>query len=189
MSTLVDRLAELKILQRQRSDASPFSSLVDFQVWADQVAPLLSFNPKLQSAFKHTVTSATVTHRLGSENDAFGSFNECIGLTNQAIRELELQRAEAVAKNMEIAVTKPIQAPEKLTLKWLYEHAPVSFYFWLFGFASVAVAVGFTASEMRTAMYSNNFKANEPSITQPTNASTPTIATKAASSVTAITKR
>jgi hypothetical protein len=149
-------LDELKRLQHERSDSSPFDSHVEFQRWADHVAPLLKFDKSIERAFRTCITSANVSHGIGSHLDATGSINRAIGLVNQAIKALDLAQIarQTELENSEHMSTKiaKVGPPEKLTLKWLYEHAPWSFYVWLVGLLSLSFGLGvaFTESPLYT---------------------------------------
>ncbi|WP_138922550.1 hypothetical protein [Hylemonella gracilis] len=141
-------LEALKKLQLERGGSSPFPSHTEFLRWSDQVAPLLSFDSTIQSEFKQTVRTADVSSKLGSPNDATGSINRAIGLLNQAVVTLELSVTQQVATSNAIAPKSgDPELPNKLTIKWLYEHTPVSFYAWLLGLLLAAFMGGVAFSE------------------------------------------
>jgi uncharacterized protein (TIGR02391 family) len=84
-------LEQLNNFRRQRGEKAPFESLLDFEEWADSVHPLLSFHDKYANNFSKTVTSATVSARMGSSEDANTSMNCAVGILNKAIIAAELQ--------------------------------------------------------------------------------------------------
>ncbi|MBI5889719.1 MAG: hypothetical protein HZB47_03450 [Nitrosomonadales bacterium] len=92
-----DLLQKLKNLKRVRGDASPFSSPLEYETWTDEVAPLLSFNEKLQNSFKHYVKIAKFNSRTNSSN--IDQINETIGILNQAITSLEVMPVHNAATN------------------------------------------------------------------------------------------
>jgi hypothetical protein len=144
-------LPALKKLQHERSDKSPFGDHVDFLKWSDQVTALLSFDKKQQVAFKDWVTSADVSHNSGSPSDSARSINRAIGILNQAISSLEMNSATSSPcapgeRAKESGSTGP-ELPDKLTFKWLYEHAPMSFYGWLIGLLFTAFLAGLSFAE------------------------------------------
>lgn len=83
-------LDELKALQRARVDGMPFSSLLDFEEWADSVLPFLSFHQPYETEFKQAVTGATVTFRMKDYQDASTCMNNAIGVLNKSIKKIEL---------------------------------------------------------------------------------------------------
>ena len=138
----------LRMLQRERADSSPFSNHTEFLRWSDEVTPLLAFDPKIQTAFKHAVLSADVSFKSGSHIDATGSVGRALGLAKQALMTLDLSAAQHLTVNSEVASNPgAVELPTKLTMKWLYEHTPVSFYAWLFGLLCAAFMAGVAFSE------------------------------------------
>lgn len=148
-------LLALKKLQHKRSGSSPFANHVEFLNWSDQVAALLSFDEKQRAAFKHCVTSADVSHNLGSPADATGSINRAIGILNQTVvsREMKSTHPQAVAEQPPQQQPVQPQLPSKLTFKWIYEHTPISFYGWLLGLLCAAFLAGIGFAE--TPLYSS----------------------------------
>jgi hypothetical protein len=108
----------LKALRKERTMSSPFPNLIDFESWADNVTPLLSFNIKIQSEFKQAVTSAVVSSRMNYEEDAHTSINDAIGILNQAIL-LPDSPENTVLKINEL------EPPKKITIPWLIQHVEV----------------------------------------------------------------
>jgi hypothetical protein len=163
-------LEKLKAIRHDRADTSPFSNHSDFLLWSDRAEPLLSFNSELAEEFKRSVRAATAVRDWRPEKYD-GAVNGAVGAVNKAITLLEVQIASAPKAVEQETTTLPLAAPEKLTVKWLYEHAPWSFYVWLVGALSAAFTLGFTASEFRTAGYSKNVASSAPATTVPTTAS------------------
>jgi len=83
-------LDELKALQRSRMEGMPFSSLLDFEQWADSVLPFLSFHLPYETEFNQAVTGATVTFRMEDYQDASTCMNNAIGVLNKAVKKMEL---------------------------------------------------------------------------------------------------
>jgi hypothetical protein len=83
-------LVELKKLQHQRSDSSPFANHVEFHAWADKVLPLLSFDQKLYNRFRSIVQATNSAHALKVELQEIENINSAIGILNQAITLLEI---------------------------------------------------------------------------------------------------
>ncbi len=65
------------------------------------------------------------------------------GVVNQAITRLEIQ----TDKEQAFVDEKNVTYPEKVTLKWLYQHAPVSSWEWLAGIIISVFALGIAFSE------------------------------------------
>ena len=109
-----------------------FSNHDDFLLWSDSVIPLLEFDEKLHNKFlfwsDHVKSSYNM--RRATHHEALG---ECIGIVNQAIIKLQMQSEQEPKK--ETLKVKEIEHPEKITLKWLYQH--VGWQFWV-GVVSVS---------------------------------------------------
>lgn len=86
----IELLAELKKLQHQRSESSPFANHVEFHTWADKIIPLLSFDPKLQSQFKSMVSATKSARLFEIKQQEIENINSAIGMVNQAITLLEI---------------------------------------------------------------------------------------------------
>ena len=160
-----DLLAELKKLQYQRSESSPFASKTEYLQWSDNVAGLLSYDEKLNYRFRQYVSHAK--SKMALNHDPIYGVDESIGVMNEAISSLQNTKSNMHDREQ----TKRSPELEKLTLKWLYEHAPWSFYAWLFGVCAVFFSLGFTASEIKTAIYSKPLRDHAPTTTKPTTAS------------------
>jgi len=161
-------LVELKRLRRERGETSPFQNHTAFLKWADEVEAHLHFHPAFLQSFKHSVHAAKMVH--GSRLDNTRGVNEAIGTVNKAITLLETQEAADLEAKKLSPVATAISYPPKLTLKWLYEHAPWSFYVWLFGALSASFGVGFAISTATTKIISRPFSSAAPMTTDPTTA-------------------
>jgi uncharacterized protein (TIGR02391 family) len=82
---------ELLQLRKERSERAPFSTLLDFEEWADSVLPLLSFHEPTERKFSQILTQASVTYHMGSHEDANTNMNMAIGVLNQAIKRAEIE--------------------------------------------------------------------------------------------------
>ena len=142
-------LAELRNLSHERGYESPFARQVEFEKWADKVAPRLQFDPKLSARFTHATKVVRSNYALGS--NPLGSINEAIGLLNQGILALEQQvrfGASAAEERATLGQSPaPLELPAKITLKWLYANAPLTLYFWLSGLVVGAFLVGIAVTE------------------------------------------
>ena len=94
-----DLHAKLKTLQYQRSESSPFASHIEFHIWADNVTPLLSFDPKLQSQFKNIVSASDTSRIFKIKGQEIENINTAIGLLNQAIKSLEINSIPNTTSN------------------------------------------------------------------------------------------
>ena len=141
-------LAELRNLAHERGYESPFASQVEFEKWADQVAPRLQFDPSLAARFVYAAKHVRSNYAIGL--NPLGSTNEVIGLLNQAILLLE-QRVRAGPTSGEEAASKrlpsALELPPKITLKWLYANAPLSLYAWLGSLVVGAFLAGIVVTE------------------------------------------
>ena len=153
-------LAELKKLQHQRSDVSPFASHVEFLQWADNVSPRLSFDATLKSRFKRHVDTAKFKHNSGYS--PIEQINEAIGTLNQAI--LSLETPEPI-----ISKQTTLEPPQKVTLMWLYQHAPISFYVSLFGAVVLAFGLGRELGKFEPKIQSSNLSSAAPITIVPIN--------------------
>jgi len=143
----VGALSELKKLQRERGDASPFHSHLEFLKWAYEVAPRLAFDQKLEAAFKMARNSAESHRALNISPDE--SINDAIGLVNQAVIALQQKQLELARNESTKSKPTPLLLPEKMTLKWIWEHAPTQFYGYCLAGLSAAFGLGIAYSEIR----------------------------------------
>ena len=134
-------LSRLKEYQKVRGDINAFANHDEFLPWSDSVSPLLEFDEALHNKFIFWIDHVKSAVRRGREHhDALG---EAIGVVNQAITKLEIQ----TDKEQAFVDEKNVTYPEKVTLKWLYQHAPVSSWAWLAGVIISAFALGIAFSE------------------------------------------
>lgn len=111
---------ELEKLKKERSASAPFDSLEEFEKWSDAVRPLLAFSEKLSGEFSRAVTSATVTARMGSPEDAKTNMNNAIGVLNQAIVSAKLNHQKSSEPQ------KPLETvTHKRSIKEQFESHPV----------------------------------------------------------------
>ncbi len=139
-------LSRLKELQKVRGDTNAFASHDEFLPWSDSVAPLLEFDEALYKKFVFWSDHVKSAYRMGREHyDALG---ESIGVVNQAITKLELQPEQKPTEKE--ANANEIPYPQKFTLKWLYQHAPVGLWGWFLGllFAAFALGIGFSETQL-----------------------------------------
>lgn len=144
-------LHALKKLQYERSDISPFPTHIDFLKWADQVLPLLSYDEKLKIKFKRHVASAHLSNSLRT-GDTTANINSAIGLLNQVVSGLEMHQKQPQLVTELLSKPKSLELPQKMTVKWLYEHVPLPFYVWFFGLVIAAFTSGIVFAE--TPLYS-----------------------------------
>jgi hypothetical protein len=83
---------ELLQLRKERSERAPFSTLLDFEDWADSVLPLLSFHEPTERELSQILTWAGMTYRMGSHEDTNTNMNMAIGVLNQAIKRAEIEK-------------------------------------------------------------------------------------------------
>lgn len=110
-------MEKLKPLQVERSDKTPFSSHVEFQKWADQVSPLLSFDSNLKSSFDKYVQIASVNHGLYGEKYSYEGLNLAIGILNQAIGLLEIMPIQNPTTNPPANITNSKNPPDGISLR------------------------------------------------------------------------
>ena len=138
-------LEKLKALQTKRGDVGAIANHDEFLPWSDSVSPLLEFDQTLYKKFKFWSNHVKSAYRMGSEHrDAIG---ESIGIVNQAITKLELQHEQG--PNDSHQQTKELPYPQKFTMKWLYQHAPISLWCWLVGLLATAFVLGVGFSETK----------------------------------------
>ena len=165
-------LESLKALRRERGDTSSFSTHTEFLRWTDDAAALMAFNPELAASFKNSTRAATTVREWEPEK-YIPAINNAIGTVNKGITLLEHQLLAEAAPGVQLAPPTNMTAPEKLTLKWLYEHAPWSFYVWFFGVAAASFALGFSTSKALTRINNENLRIAAPTTMKPTIASPP----------------
>lgn len=134
-------LARLKQYQKVRGDTRAFSNHDDFLPWSDTVSSLLEFDETLHKKFIFWSDHVKSAYRMGRGHH--DSLQEAVGIVNQAIVKLEMQEE----KLPEIKPKSEIPYPDKITLKWLFQHAPFSLWSWLAGLLCAAFFLGITFSE------------------------------------------
>ena len=123
------RLERLKSLKKSRGDINAFKKHDEFLLWSDSIAPLLEFDDKLHNSFIKNSNLVKVQYNMGIDHR--NSLGETIGLVNQAIIKLELE-PENEDQNLD-ENNSDIQFPDKITIKWLYQHAPLGWWGSLLG--------------------------------------------------------
>ncbi len=133
---------ELEKLKKERCASSPFNSLEEFEKWSDAVRPLLAFSEKLSGEFSQAVTSATVTARIGSPEDAKTNMNNAIGILNQAIVSAKLNHQKSSEPQ------NPLETvTHKRSIKEQFESHPV---IWGLGLLFVGSIAGYKFNETLT---------------------------------------
>ncbi|MEM6772829.1 MAG: hypothetical protein AAF597_19785 [Bacteroidota bacterium] len=151
-----DVLDQLKALQKNRGDLHSFSSYEDFLVWSDSVAPLLAFNEEFYAKFEFWTDKVKSAHRRGRSNsDGIG---EAVGIVNQTIVHLEL----GLTQGTRTQETNELEFPQKVTVQWLIQHAPVSLWLYLIGllFTAFILGVSFTKTPFYADQTSEQRSAN-----------------------------
>ena len=156
-------LTELKKLQYQRSGSSPFSTHIEFLTWSDNVTPLLAFDGTMMSKFKRSISLAK--SRLEYPDAYLSDINDAIGILNQSVLFLETPSLLSTQSKTTITVLAP---PDKVTVKWLYEHANVQLYSIAFGVVISAFGFGFWVGSIVTSNQSVPLSKREPIATVPT---------------------
>ena len=141
-------LESLKSLRHERGDTSPFATHTDFLRWADRAAPLLTFNPGLAEEFKNSASAAT-TVRTWKPEKYVPAIDNAIGAVNRAITLLEHAAAPAPAHVSPSPTPTILGTPEKVTIRWLYEHVPFSLVGGGLGVLATAFLLGLAFSETR----------------------------------------
>lgn len=153
-------LIRLRVLKKTRGDVKAFANHDEFLPWSDSVSPLLEFDEALHKKFLFWSNHVKSAHRSGRDHhDALG---EAIGIVNQAIIKLELPCT--VTKEPENKNNLPY--PDKVTLKWLQQHAPFSLWVLLAGIITSAFLLGVAFTE--TPLYKSK---NSESVIEKTNVS------------------
>ena len=184
MNTAAPLLENLKSLQHQRGEVSPFKTHTDFLVWVDKVTPLLAFNIKLHDSFSSSARFVDIRTKMpGVEYDVAG-VNDCIGTLNQAIAAYEIQNSASLdSKAKGETIQRELTWPATFTLKWWFEHAPVSSYFSLFSALAASFFAGVWFNDFRTTIQSKPLSVNPPITLAPIKASAASIAASNASAV------
>jgi hypothetical protein len=118
-------ISKLKELQLERG--ADFTDFKDFEVWADQVEPLLSLSPKHEAEFSKAKLRAVTSFRMKSHKSTVYNTDEAIGVLNKAISFLE------IPKSKECIVESELVYPDKITLPWLKKHIEVKQWIYVVG--------------------------------------------------------
>lgn len=114
--------------------------------WADNVAPLLKFNPSYYNSFMHSLQYIRI--KKLSAQTIMPHLHNMVGIVKQAIIELENNITSPSKITNKDKVLSP---PEKVTLKWIGEHVPLKYY-WSFALILVFVfGLGITFAQ--TSLY------------------------------------
>ncbi len=146
---LLDRL---KVLKKVRGDTTAFANHDEFLPWSDNVTPLLEFDEALHKKFIFWSDHVKFAYGMGREHhEALG---ESIGVVNQAVIKLELQPEGE--PNKETDKIKEIPYPQKVTLKWIYQHTPISLWGVFAGllFSAFLLGIGFSETPLYKALKS-----------------------------------
>ena len=136
---LLKQLKQLKIDDIKKS----FSTHKEWNDWADNVAPLLKYNPDHYSSFMNslqyirieTLSAATIVPHLYNMT----------GIVKQAIIELESNiDPHRKTENFKL------EYPQKVTLKWIWEHVPAKYYwsFFLILFFAFSLGIAFSQTNL-----------------------------------------
>lgn len=126
---LIDQLKKLQITNE--NEHAIFSDYKLLRLWIDKAAPLLKYNNEHYVSF---MNSANRCVQGISSRTATPCLNNMKSVINRAIIELENDiKSPNLIPQKESIITpdKTIKYPEKITLKWLWEHVP-AIYFWSF---------------------------------------------------------
>jgi hypothetical protein len=119
-----ERLLKLKTLKIERREGPLFKTANDCMFWIDNVAPLLKYDEDHYNTFLAHAQYVRITTL--SADAIMAHLNSMIGIVDQAIIELE-NNIESPHK----AENGKLEYPEKMTLKWIWEHVPANYY-WYF---------------------------------------------------------
>lgn len=110
-------IERLRVLQKERGEAPPFKSLLEFEKWADEVRPLLDFNEGYAHSFSQAAMKAGVSARSGSKSGAGINMNKAVGILNRAVSTLELEDSTEMTNDLGFeALLHPIIRESSLTL-------------------------------------------------------------------------
>ena len=118
------QLQQLKELQRQRSERTPFKTHNEFLIWSDSVAPLISFDMSLKRAFQNHVSTANMLNNMQGVDYPTQAVNEAIGILNQAITLLE-QKYNSTAEVMPKPNSATNQTTNRANDKQRWQNNPV----------------------------------------------------------------
>lgn len=116
-------IEKLKSLQLKRD--TKFKGFDEFEQWADNVEPLLSFSPKYENEFKSARLSAVAYHGMNNDLCASNNMGEAIGVLNKAITFLEIPKVKKESASVEL------EYPTKITWPWLKKHAEMKHWIYI----------------------------------------------------------
>lgn len=119
-----EHLEQLRSLQITDKNEVIFHKHTSLLKWIDNVAPLLKYNNEHYSLFMDAALKVSVPGI--SSLTGIPCLNIMKSVVNRAIIELEND-----IQTPEITKEKELKYPEKVTLKWLWEHVP-AIYLWSF---------------------------------------------------------
>lgn len=128
---LIEKLESLK-----KERGYQFSTIEEFELWCDDVEPLLSISSKHEREFVQAKSRAITCYRIGSYADYFNNMDEAIGALNRAIKFLEIRPNEDGEVPAELAY------PEKVTIPWLLRHVEIKHWVALAGMAVAIFIAG-----------------------------------------------
>lgn len=149
---LIEKLASLK-----KERGYQFSTIEEFEIWCDEVEPLLSVSGKHEREFVQAKNRAISCYRIDSYRDYFSNMDEAIGVLNRAIKFLEVKPSAEAGTSTELTY------PEKVTIPWLIRHVEIKHWVAL---AGVAVAIFFAGVNLGSSDFYQSYfqsKASEES--------------------------
>lgn len=156
-------LSRLKKLQKKRGDVDAFANHDEFLPWSDSVLPLLEFDAQLYQNFRYWSDHVKLAYRM--RKDHHEALGESIGVVNQAITKLELQSNLKDVEEASYEVDK-IEYPPKFTLKWLYQHAPISLWLGLGSILITTFTIGVWFSETQLYQLLKNKALDSPVVSE-----------------------
>jgi hypothetical protein len=136
----LQKLKSLKI--ERRESGGLFKTGNDCMIWIDNVAPLLKYDEDHYNNFLAHADVVRITSL--SAGTLMPHLNSMVGIVDQATIELEND------------ITRPHKAdakleyPDKVTLKWLWEHVPAKHYwsFLLILFFAFSLGIAFSQTSL-----------------------------------------
>lgn len=146
---LIEKLASLK-----KERGYQFSTIEEFELWCDEVEPLLSVSDKHEREFVQAKNRAISCYRIDSYRDYFSNMDEAIGVLNRAITFLESKPTADAGTSTELAY------PQKVTIPWLIRHVEVKHWVAL---AGLAVAIFFAGVNLGSSEFYQSYFQSESS--------------------------
>lgn len=137
-SERLQKLKSLKIVRRE--DKSLFKTANDCMTWIDNVAPLLKYDEDHYNNFLDHAAIARITSL--SAGTLMPHLNAMVGIVDQTIIELENNITSPHTSKQ-----KALEYPEKMTLKWIWEHVPANYYWSFLLILFVVFTLGITFSQ------------------------------------------